>query len=87
MGRAPEERFADFMARTGRTVTEHRARVVDTALAHTGTFSHEDVLAALQGKVSVSTVYRSLAWMVEAGVLRQIELNDLEVFVVIADEQ
>ncbi len=86
MASSPRERFSDFVASKGRTVTDQMARVVDTALGHSGTFGHEDIVAVLQGKSSRATVYRTLAKMVEAGVLRQVNFNDREVFVVTADD-
>jgi Fur family ferric uptake transcriptional regulator len=86
MASSPRERFADFVASTGRRITEQMARVVDTALDHSGTFSHDDVLAGLQGKTSRATVYRTLAKLVEAGVLRQVRFNGREVFVIAATD-
>jgi Fe2+ or Zn2+ uptake regulation protein len=74
------------VASKGRTVTDQMARVVETALGHSETFGHEDVVAALQGKASRATVYRTLAKMVEAGVLRQVKFNDREGFVVTGDD-
>lgn len=85
MASSPKDRFSDFVASKGRTVTDQMALIVDTALCHTGTFSHEDVLAALEGRASRATVYRPLAKMVQAGVLRQVKFNDRDAFVITAD--
>ena len=84
MASTPKDRFANFVTSKGRRVTEQMSRVVDMALEHSGTFCHDDVLAALEGKASRATVYRTLAKMVEADVLRQVKFNGREVFVVTA---
>ena len=86
MASSPRDRFSDFMTSKGRTVTDQMARIADTALGCAGTFSYDDVVADLQGKASRATAYRTLAKMVEAGVLRRVEFNDREMFVLAVDD-
>ena len=86
MASSPTKRFADFFASKGRKVTDQMARVVEAASDHTGSFTQEEVLVAMAGKASRATVFRTLARMVEAGMLRQVQFNGREVFVTAADD-
>jgi Fe2+ or Zn2+ uptake regulation protein len=62
------------------------ARIVDVALSRHGAFTQDDVVGETRGEVSRATVYRSLALMVQADVLRLVSFNGREVFVAAAAE-
>ena len=78
-------RYAEFLANKGRSLTSHAARVVDVLFSFSGTFDGEDVVAAMRGEVSRATVYRAIAGLVEADLLRRVRFNDREVYVAAAE--
>ena len=62
------------------------ARVAEVALSTRGTFTDDDVVAETRGVASRATIYRTLACMVEADVLRRVQFNGHELLVVVATE-
>jgi Fe2+ or Zn2+ uptake regulation protein len=81
MAASPTTRLVDFLTAKGRKFTGQMALVVDVALSRCGTFTHDDVVAETRGVVSRATVYRTLAHMVAADVLRQVQFNGCAVLV------
>lgn len=79
-------RFTGFLAGKGCKFTGHRAHVVDVALNKYGTFTHDDIVRDVRGEVGRASVYRTLALMVEADVLRLVRFNGREVFVATASD-
>lgn len=84
MASSPSERYAEFLANKGRKFTTHAASVVNVIFSISGTFNGEDVVASLRGMVSRATVYRALAGLVEAELLRRVQFNDQVVYVAVA---
>jgi len=73
---SPVERFAQFLQSRGKRVTEQRRLIVDQIFSHHDHFDAEELIEHLQDliarrKVSRPTVYRTLAELVEAGLLRK----------------
>lgn len=84
MAASPSERFTVHAARTGQRVTAQKLRVVESVWTLAGPFDQEDVVSALVGQVSRATVFRTLAQLLEAEMLRRVRFNDRDVFVVTA---
>lgn len=82
MASTPHVQFAKFIASKGRTISEHVACVVNVALEQAGTFGHADIVSRIRNQASHATVYRTLATMVDAGVLRRVQFNGHLAFVV-----
>ena len=81
----PAERFAQFLQSTGKRVTQQKRLIVDQIFSHHDHFDAEELLDHLrplmaQRKVSRPTVYRTLAELVEAGMLRKMTLDGRSVF-------
>jgi Fur family transcriptional regulator, ferric uptake regulator len=84
---SPTQRFADFLAGKGRSLSGLQVSVVETAFALPGTFSDDEVAARLHGQVGRATVYRTLALLVEADLLRRVQFNGRDVLVVTAPDE
>ena len=78
----PSERFRRYLETQGMRLTRERAIVVDEVLAIHGAINAEQIVARLDGRrVSRSTVYRALAELEKAGLLRKGErTNDRETY-------
>lgn len=81
----PLERFAEFLQNRGKRVTKQRRIIVEQVFSHHNHFDAENLLAELQrsghGKhVSRPTVYRTLAELVDAGLLRKMTLGSRSVY-------
>jgi Fur family ferric uptake transcriptional regulator len=66
------ERFERFLAQRDLRLTEARAAIVEAALARTGHYPIEDLIADLKKRGirgSKATVYRTLPLLAEAGIL------------------
>jgi Fur family ferric uptake transcriptional regulator len=77
---SPDERFAAFLDGQGRRITKQKRRIVEAIYSHHDHFDAEELLRHLQdatdGKeVSRPTVYRTLLELVEAGILRRVQIN------------
>ena len=76
----PMERFAQFLQRRGKRITQQRRLIVHQVFSHHDHFDADELMDHLQGmiaqrKVSRPTVYRTLAELVEAGLLRKMSLG------------
>ncbi len=81
----PGERFAQFLQGRGKRVTEQRRQIVETVFSHHDHFDTDELIEHLkeliaQRKVSRPTVYRTLAELVEAGMLRKMVLGGRSVY-------
>ena len=83
--RAPVDRFSDFLISRGKRVTEQRRQIVLQVFSHHDHFDVDELLDHLKPllakrKVSRPTVYRTLAELVEAGMLRKMTLDGRSVY-------
>ena len=76
----PLQRFAAFLQGRGKRVTQQRRLIVEQVFSHHDHFDADELMEHLQTliaqrKVSRPTVYRTLAELVEAGMLRKMNLG------------
>ncbi len=74
--------FREFLRRRGERITQPRRIVLQRALACKDHFRADELVAALvkeRRRVSRGTVYRTLALLVQAGLLREIRDGDIHV--------
>lgn len=81
----PLERFEEYLQSRGMRCTRQRRVIVEQVFRQHQHFDAEDLMAELardvgQRKVSRPTVYRTLAELVEAGLLRRMDLGGRGVF-------
>ncbi|NQT36923.1 MAG: transcriptional repressor [Planctomycetes bacterium] len=81
----PADRFAEFLKRRGKRVTQQRRLIVEQVYSHHDHFDADELISHLQEliaqrKVSRPTVYRTLGELVEAGLLRKMVLDGRSVF-------
>ena len=81
----PAERFAEFLRTRGKRITRQRRVIVDHVAGHHEHFDAEQLLAGLRNtpegaRASRPTVYRTLAEMVEAGLLNKMVLDGRAVY-------
>jgi len=81
----PRERFAEFLQTRGKRITRQREVIVEHVSAHHEHFDAEQLLAGLRrtpggARASRPTVYRTLAEMVEAGLLKKMVLDGRAVY-------
>lgn len=82
---SPQERFAEFLQARGKRVTRQRRVIVDHVAHRHEHFDAEQLLADLRGtpagaRASRPTIYRTLAEMVEAGLLKKMVLDGRAVY-------
>jgi Fur family ferric uptake transcriptional regulator len=82
---SPSERFAEFLQRRGKRFTPQRQLIVEMVFSHHDHFDAEELLEHLSDdlaarRVSRPTVYRTLAELVEAGMLRTMTLGGRSVY-------
>lgn len=83
---SPVEKFQEYLATKGKRLTTERAIIVEEVFAGHDHFDAEHLVARLSSRkegrsVSRSTVYRTLTWLEEAGLLRKVaRTNDREVY-------
>ncbi len=83
---SPRERFSRYLETQGKRLTRERAIIVDMVFASREPFDAEQLFAELlqdrgSPRVSRSTVYRALAELEKAGLLRKINrTNDRETY-------
>jgi Fur family ferric uptake transcriptional regulator len=82
---SPQERFEEFLQARGKRVTRQRRVIVDYVASSHEHFDAEQLLANLRGTpagaaASRPTVYRTLAEMVEAGLLKKMVLDGRAVY-------
>ena len=81
----PLERFAQFLRSQEKRVTQQRRLIVEQVFSHHDHFDADELMTHLQElisqrKVSRPTVYRTLGELVEAGLLRKMNLGGRSVF-------
>ncbi len=81
---SPLERFEEFLQSRGMRVTQERRQIIEEVYRHHEHFDADTLLAQLQKsssrRVSRPTVYRTLAALVEAGLLRKMTLKGRAVY-------
>jgi Fur family transcriptional regulator, ferric uptake regulator len=81
----PMERFEQFLKSAGKRITQQKRVIVEQVFSHHDHFDAEELLDHLrqlvaQRKVSRPTVYRTLAELVSAGMLRKMEIDGRSIF-------
>jgi Fur family ferric uptake transcriptional regulator len=81
----PADRFCQHLQSAGKRVTQQKRLIVEQVFSHHDHFDAEELLDHLrpliaERKVSRPTVYRTLAELVEAGMLRKMELGGRSVY-------
>ena len=74
-----EEKFREFLTARGLKFTHERALILEKIFATHEHFEADDLLVALRRKglrVSKATIYRTLALLVESGLLRQVMTDE-----------
>lgn len=82
---SPLERFEEFVQSRGKRRSSQRRIIVEQVFSHHDHFDADDLLAQLrkvadEQKVSRATVYRTLGELVEAGLLREMDLKGRKVY-------
>ena len=82
---SPQERFAEFLQSKGKRITNQRRILVDHVFERHDHFDAEELILNLAqqpeaSKVSRPTVYRTLNELVDAGLLRRMNLNGRAVY-------
>ena len=82
---SPRERFAEFLQARGKRITRQRQAIVDHVARHHEHFDAEQLLVDLRktpqgARASRPTVYRTLAEMVDAGLLHKMVLDGRAVY-------
>jgi len=82
---SPRERFSEFLQARGKRITKQRQVIVDHVASRHEHFDAEQLLADLRktaggARASRPTVYRTLAEMVEAGLLHKMVLDGRAVY-------
>jgi Fur family ferric uptake transcriptional regulator len=82
---SPRERFAEFLQARGKRITRQRLTIVDHVASRHEHFDAEQLLADLRqtpdgSRASRPTVYRTLAEMVDAGLLHKMVLDGRAVY-------
>ncbi len=82
---SPRERFAEFLQARGKRITRQRQVIVDHVASRHEHFDAEQLLADLRttpqgARASRPTVYRTLAEMVDAGLLHKMVLDGRAVY-------
>ena len=81
----PQERFAEFLRTRGKRITQQRLIIVEHVSKQHEHFDADKLLADLRNtpegaKASKATVYRTLGEMVDAGLLKEMELGRRKVY-------
>jgi Fur family ferric uptake transcriptional regulator len=81
----PVERFAEFLLGRGKRLTLQRRLIVEQVFSHHDHFDADELMEHLQPliaqrKLSRPTIYRTLAELVEAGMLRKMNLGSRAVY-------
>ena len=81
----PADRFSQFLQSRGKRITRQRRLIVDTVFSHHDHFDADELIEHLQEliaqrKLSRPTVYRTLAELVESGLLRKMTLGGRSVY-------
>lgn len=81
----PSEQFAQFLQSRGKRNSQQRQLIVEQVFSHHDHFDADELMTHLQGliaerKVSRPTVYRTLAELVEANLLKKMTLGGRSVY-------
>ena len=81
----PADLFGQFLQSRGKRITQQRRVIVETVFSHHDHFDADELIEHLQQliaqrKVSRPTIYRTLAELVEAGMLRKMALGGRSVY-------
>ncbi len=81
----PAERFSQFLQSRGKRITQQRQVIVETIYSHHDHFDADELMEHLQEliarrKLSRPTIYRTLTELVEAGMLRKMNLGGRSVY-------
>jgi Fur family transcriptional regulator, ferric uptake regulator len=83
---SPVEKFEEFLRTKGKRLTQERSIIVQEVFSGHEHFDAEQLVARLSRRrdgrsVSRSTVYRTLGWLEEAGLLRKVaRTNDRDLY-------
>jgi Fur family ferric uptake transcriptional regulator len=82
---SPQDRFAEFLQSKGKRITQQRRILIDYIFERHDHFDAEELIYNLAsvpegGKVSRPTVYRTLNELVDAGLLRRMNLSGRAVY-------
>ena len=82
---SPQERFEEFLRTRGKRITQQRLVIVEHVSKQHEHFDADKLLADLRNtaegaKASKATVYRTLGEMVDAGLLKEMELGRRKVY-------
>src|SRR3954451_10127474 len=82
---SPQERFSEYLQSRGKRITQQRRALIDHVFQRPAPFDADELIAnvahlELGGKVSRPTVYRTLNELVEAGLLRRMNLGGRAVY-------
>ncbi len=85
VSQTPSERFEEYLSNRGLRKTQQRTFLVEQVFSHHEHFDADQLIEQLPKKgqenyVSRTTVYRTLKEFVDAGLLRQFELNGRSVY-------
>jgi Fur family ferric uptake transcriptional regulator len=85
VSQTPEDKFREYLASRPKPqrFTEQQRELLEHVFARHSHFDAEELIEKLKGakrRVSRATVYRTLAKLVDAGLLRRIELGDRTVY-------
>ena len=69
---SPVEKFAEYLSTKGKRLTQERRTVVEEVFSSHEHFDADELVARLRPRVSRPTVYRHLADMEAAGLLRKV---------------
>ena len=81
----PLERFAQYLQTRGKRITRQRRLIVEQVFSHHDHFDADELMSHLgelisQRKLSRPTIYRTLIELVEAGLLKKMNLGGRGVF-------
>ena len=85
VSQSPPERFAQFLKSRGKRITKQRRIIVEQVFSHHDHFDADELMDHLsefiaRREVSRPTVYRTLAELTEAGLIRKMMLAGRSVF-------
>lgn len=83
VSQSPVEKFREFLELKGLKITGERLKIVEHVFEKHNHFEADQLLADMKAKslrVSRSTVYRTLALLVEAGLLRELHFGPSTAF-------
>jgi Fur family ferric uptake transcriptional regulator len=83
VGQSPIDKFREFLSLRGLKITDERLQIVEHVFEKHNHFEADQLVASMKEKgprVSRSTVYRTLALLVQAGLLRELQFGTRTAF-------